>query len=135
MKDRRSTQLRCFFCGKAVTKNTGCISIYDRETGQPFHSIARPCFEADGTVSVWGSLAYPGRGPNLVAHGKWRDYDRIAVFTHRECGPDCEYWFSLDRLSEDWITHLREKKWHCPAIDEAIERARKAFGVTPRGGA
>jgi hypothetical protein len=108
--------LRCHFCHEPVDLETGFIEFYDKCT--------------DGAEPQPELLVYPSKGQALVSNLEWHSYERIAVFSHKGCGPDCGYWFSLYRLGEDWEWHLSRKRWWWPGGVEALRLARRVLGMS-----
>ena len=127
----KTLNLKCYFCGGALKQDNAWFEIYDQEL-PPFQK-PQVRFNEHGGKEERGGLAYPGNGDAIVADGQWKNFDRVVLFTHTECGPDVGYAFSFDRLGEDWDEHLQGKSWWCHAIADALEIARKAMKERPPG--
>jgi hypothetical protein len=127
----RALKLKCYFCGGSLKTNDAFFEIYDQEI-KPFNGKPGVRFNEHGGKELSGPLAYPGNGQGLVQDGRWRDYERVVLFTHTRCGPDCGYAFAFDRLGEHWEEHLQTKVWWPGVISEALETARNAMKVAKK---
>ena len=115
----------CYFCAAPIaTIDSGCVELFDQETGPPFKAQTHDRFNTYGGREVRGSLAYPGNGQHLVTSGKWSSWRSVAILSHMGCGPDGGYWIPWDRVEEPWEEHLSRKAWWFYGIGDALEIAR-----------
>lgn len=128
-RGRRTSGLWCWFCGKPIIGDSGCIELYDMEDGAPLKAPTHLRTTSEGGETQRPSLAYPGNGAALVRRGDWSGWKGIAMTTHFECGPDCGYWIPLDRLSNDWEKHLSSKVWYASHMAETLRECRQVLGV------
>jgi hypothetical protein len=83
------------------------------------HFCNKPVHRHDGWLEIYSQL--PNGRLTYPCHG-----DVVALFAHTECGPGCGYAIQLTRLhDEDWDAHLRQKTWWEPAIQSALDEARR----------